>query len=171
MNSNQLNENEYSPFYKNYILALKNVTLIEVLTSSLEEILITVKNLPEEKLQYKYAEGKWTIKEIIQHLIDTERIMSYRALRFSRNDATELQGFDENWYVDNSNGNDRNIHDLLDELTLLRKTSISLFNSFTDEMLIRIGTANGGDMTVRALGFIIAGHQMHHLMIIKERYL
>ncbi len=171
MNSNQLNENEYSPFYKDYILALENVTLIEVLTSSLEEILITVKNLPEEKLQYKYAEGKWTIKEIIQHLIDTERIMSYRALRFSRNDATELQGFDENWYVDNSNGNDRNIHDLLDELTLLRKTSISLFNSFTDEMLIRIGTANGGDMTVRALGFIIAGHQMHHLMIIKERYL
>ena len=171
MNSNQLNENEYSPFYKDYILALENVTLIEVLTSSLEEILITVKNLPEEKLQYKYAEGKWTIKEIIQHLIDTERIMSYRALRFSRNDATELQGFDENWYVDNSNGNDRNIHDLLDELTLVRKTSVSLFKSFTDEMLIRIGTANGGDMTVRALGFIIAGHQMHHLMIIKERYL
>ena len=171
MNSNQLNENEYSPFYKDYILALENVTLIEVLTSSLEEILITVKNLPEEKLQYKYAEGKWTIKEIIQHLIDTERIMSYRALRFSRNDATELQGFDENWYVDNSNGNDRNIHDLLDELTLLRKTSVSLFKSFTDEMLIRIGTANGGDMTVRALGFIIAGHQLHHLNIIRERYL
>ncbi len=171
MNSNQLNENEYSPFYKNYILALKNVNLIEVLTSSLEEILITVKNLPEEKLQYKYAEGKWTIKEIIQHLIDTERIMSYRALRFSRNDTTELEGFDENWYVDNSNGNERNIHDLLDELTLVRKTSVSLFKSFTDEMLIRIGTANGGDMTVRALGFIIAGHQMHHLMIIKERYL
>ncbi|NQV78041.1 MAG: DinB family protein [Lutibacter sp.] len=171
MNSNQLNENEYSPFYKNYILALKNVNLIEALTSSLDEILVTVKNLREEKLQYSYAEGKWTIKEIIQHLIDTERIMSYRALRFSRNDTTELEGFDENWYVDNSNGNERNIHDLLDELTLVRKTSVSLFKSFTDEMLIRIGTANGGNMTVRALGFIIAGHQLHHLNIIKERYL
>ncbi len=171
MSSNQLNENEYSPFYKNYILALKNVNLTEVLTSSLDEFLAIVKNLREEKLQYSYAEGKWTIKEIIQHLIDTERIMSYRALRFSRNDATELQGFNENWYVDNSNGNERNIHDLLDELTLVRKTSVSLFKSFTDEMLIRIGTANGGDMTVRALGFIIAGHQLHHLNIIRERYL
>jgi hypothetical protein len=154
MSSNQLNENEYSPFYKNYILALKNVNLTEVLTSSLDEFLAIVKNLREEKLQYSYAEGKWTIKEIIQHLIDTERIMSYRALRFSRNDT-----------------NERNIHDLLDELTLVRKTSVSLFKSFTDEMLIRIGTANGGDMTVRALGFIIAGHQLHHLNIIRERYL
>jgi uncharacterized damage-inducible protein DinB len=167
----QLDENEYNPHYKHYILELGDVDLFKILTTSFEELLETVKDLPEEKLVFRYDEGKWTIKELLQHLIDTERIMSYRALRFSRNDATELQGFDENWYVDNSNGNDRNFNDLLDEFTCTRRASISLFKSFTNEMLQLSGTANGSDMTVRALGFIIAGHQMHHLKVIKERYL
>jgi uncharacterized damage-inducible protein DinB len=171
MNLSQLNENEYNPHYKHYILELGDVDLIEILTASSDELLETVKNLPEEKLVFRYAEGKWTIKELLQHLIDTERIMSYRALRFSRNDATELQGFDENWYVDNSNGNNRNFNDLLDEFTCTRRASISLFKSFTNEMLQLAGTANGSDMTVRALGFIISGHQMHHLKIINERYI
>ena len=171
MNLSQLNENEYNPYYKHYILELGNVDLIEILRTSSEELLETIKDLSEEKLAFQYAEGKWTIKELLQHLIDTERIMSYRALRFSRSDATELQGFDENWYVENSNGNDRNFNDLLDEFTCTRRASISLFKSFTDEMLQLSGTANGSDMTVRALGFIIAGHQTHHLKIIKERYL
>jgi len=171
MNSSQLNENEYNPYYKFYVEALGDVDLIDALTSSFDELIATVKNLPEEILLFKYDKEKWTIKEIIQHLIDTERIMSCRALRFSRNDATELQGFDENLYVDNSNANDRNIADILEEFNHLRKTSISLFKSFSDEMLVNFGTANGSDMTVRALGFIIAGHQIHHLKVIKERYL
>lgn len=171
MNASQLNENEYAPFYENYIKSLGNINLIEVLNLSLEEFLNTLKNLPLEKLVFRYAEGKWTIKEIIQHSIDTERIMSYRALRFSRNDTTDLHGFDEDWYVANSNGNDRNFDDLLEEFINIRKSSISLFKSFTNEMLASFGTANGSDMTVRALGFIIAGHQMHHLKVIKEKYL
>ncbi|MGV8945036.1 MAG: DinB family protein [Lutibacter sp.] len=171
MNVLQLDENEYNPHYKQYILELGDVNLFETLIASSEDLLKMVKDLPEEKLTYRYDEGKWSIKEIVQHLIDTERIMSYRALRFSRNDATELQGFNENWYVENSNGNDRNFKDLLDEFTCTRRASISLFKSFTNEMLTLSGTANGSDMTVRALGFIIAGHQMHHLKIIKERYL
>jgi len=171
MNVNQLSEKEYNSYFKIYLDALKNVELIEILESSFDEFLIVVKNLPEEKLMFRYAEDKWTIKELIQHLIDTERIMSCRALRFSRNDATELQGFDENWYVDYSNGNDRNITDILEEYNYLRKTSISLFKSFSDEMLINFGTADGSEMSVRALGFIIAGHQRHHLKIMKERYL
>ena len=171
MNLSQLDENEYNPHYKHYILELGDVDLFEILNASFEELLETVKDLPEEKLVFRYDEGKWTIKELLQHLIDTERIMSYRALRFSRNDATELQGFDENWYVDNSNGNNRNFNDLLDEFTCTRRASISLFKSFTNEMLQLSGNANGSDMTVRALGFIIPGHQMHHLKIIKERYL
>ncbi len=171
MNLSQLNENEYNPHYKSYILELGDVDLIEILTASSEELLKTIKDLPEKKLLFRYNEGKWTIKELLQHIIDTERIMSYRALRFSRNDATELQGFDENWYVENSNGNDRNFDDLLEEFICTRRASISLFKSFTDEMLFLSGTANGSDMTVRALGFIIAGHQIHHLKIIKERYL
>jgi uncharacterized damage-inducible protein DinB len=171
MNLSQLNENEYNPHYKHYISELGNVDLFEILTDSSEELLETVKDLSEEKWVFRYDEGKWSIKELLQHLIDTERIMSYRALRFSRNDATELQGFDENWYVDNSNGNDRNFNDLVEEFTCTRRASISLFKSFTHEMLTLSGTANGSDVTVRALGFIIAGHQVHHLKIIKERYL
>ncbi|WP_372802384.1 DinB family protein [Lutibacter sp.] len=171
MNSIYVTENEYAPFYKNYIKALGNVNLFEVLNRSLNDIVNTVKELPEEKLTYQYAKGKWTIKELVQHIIDTERVLSYRALRFSRNDTTNLQGFDENWYVDNSYGNNRSITDLLDELSYLRKANISLFKSFTNEMFKMSGTANGSEMTVRAIGFIIAGHQMHHLNIIKEKYL
>jgi hypothetical protein len=171
MNLSQLNENEYNPHYKHYILELGNVDLFEILMFSSEELLETVKDLSEEKMVFRYDEGKWSIKELLQHIIDTERIMSYRALRFSRNDATELQGFDENWYVDNSNGNDRNTIDLVEEFTCTRRASISLFKSFTDEMMLLSGTANESDITVRALGFIIAGHQMHHLKMIKERYL
>ncbi|MFA5297595.1 MAG: DinB family protein [Lutibacter sp.] len=171
MNLSQLNESEYNPHYKQYILELGDVDLFKILNTSSEDLLKTVKDLSEEKLVFRYDEGKWTIKELVQHLIDTERIMSYRALRFSRNDTTELSGFNENWYVENSNGNDRNFNDLVEEFTSTRQASISLFKSFTNEMLTLSGTANGSDMTVRALGFIIAGHQMHHLKIIKERYL
>lgn len=171
MNLSQLDENEYNPHYKHYISTLGNVDLFEILRTSSEELLELIKDLSEEKMIYRYEEGKWSIKELLQHLIDTERIMSYRALRFARNDATELAGFDENWYVDNSNGNNRNSNDLAEEFMCTRSASISLFKSFTDEMLLLSGTANGSDMTVRALGFIIAGHQLHHLKIIKERYL
>ena len=171
MNSSQLNQNEYAPFYKNYIKSLGNVNLLAILNSSLEEFLHLLTELPEEKLTYKYAEGKWTIKELVQHIIDAERVLSYRAIRFSRNDTTDLHGFDEDWYVENSNGNSRNFDDLLEEFTLIRKASISLFKSFSTEMLVMSGTANGSIMSVRALGFIISGHQMHHLKIIKEKYL
>ncbi|SDX77453.1 DinB superfamily protein [Lutibacter oricola] len=171
MNSVHLSNSEYAPFYSDYIKALGEVDLRKVLKSSLKDLNKTIKNLPEEKLLFKYAEGKWTIKELLQHIIDTERILSYRALRFSRNDASDLPGFDENWYVANSNGNERSITDLLDEFKFVRKSTLALFKSFTSEMFTKTGTANGSDMTVRALGFIIAGHQTHHLNIIKERYL
>ena len=171
MKPSQLNENEYSPYFKSYITLVETTNLFEALTTSLEELVATVENLPEEKLLYKYAEGKWSIKELIQHLIDTERILSYRALRFSRSDTTDLHGFDEDWYVKNSNGNERDISDLLEELTLLRRSTILLFNSFSNEMLTMSGSTDESSMSVRALGFIVAGHQMHHLKIIRSRYL
>ena len=171
MNARQLNNNEYAPFYKSYIKGLGNVDLFEILNSSLEETLNTLQNLSEEKLLYRYAEGKWTIKELLQHIIDAERVLSYRALRFSINDDLDLQGFDEDWYVANSNGNDRNFKDMLEEFVQIRKASISLFTSFTAKMLTMSGSANGSNVSVRALGFIIAVHHMHHLRIIKEKYL
>ena len=171
MNSKYLNDNEYAPFYKNYVKGLGEVDLFETLTTSLIETLSLLKDLPEDKLTHKYAEGKWTIKELIQHIIDAERVLSYRALRFSRNDSTDLHGFDEDWYVEYSNGNERNFKDILQEFTHLRNATISLFNSFNDEMLSMTGSSNGSDMTVRALGFIISGHHLHHIKIIKEKYL
>ena len=171
MNSTHLNDSEYALFYSNYIKSLGEVDLLDVLNSSLEETLSTLKDLPAEKLLYRYDDGKWTIKELIQHIIDAERVLSYRALRFSRNDPTDLQGFDEDWYVGNSNGNERDFTDLLNEFINVRNSSISLFNSFSNEMMLMLGTANRSIMSVRALGFIIAGHQMHHLKIIKEKYI
>ncbi len=171
MTTLQVNENEYAPFYKNYIKSLGTVDLFDILNNSLEDLLLTIKDLPEEKLNFSYQEGKWTIKELVQHIIDAERVLSYRALRFSRNDSTDLQGFNEDWYVENSNGNDRNIEDLLNEFSFVRNSTISLFKSFSDEMFTLSGSINGSDMSVRALGFIIAGHQIHHLKVIKEKYL
>lgn len=171
MNSFELNVNEYAPFYKSYIDDLGAVDLIDVLSESLDDLMTSLKDLPEEKLMYRYALGKWTIKELVQHIVDAERILSARALRFSRDDATDVPGFDEDGYVENSNANNRNFHELLEEFTYLRESTILLFSSFNSEMLAMLGSVNGSDMSVRALGFIIAGHELHHLKVIKEKYL
>ena len=118
-----------------------------------------------------YAPHKWTVKDIIQHVIDTERIMTYRALRFARNDKKELPGFDEEFFARNTTADKRTINDLLDEFAIVRKGSIALFNNFNDEMLSTIGKANEREISPLALGFVITGHQIHHFNIIRERYL
>lgn len=171
MKSNQLLDNEYSDFYNSYIQLLENVELIEELEISLHEFIKFVQNIPMEKFNYRYETGKWTIKEIIQHLIDTERIFSYRALRISRNDKTPLPSFDENYYIDNCNANERNLQGLLSELAVVRQATLSLFNSFSTNQLVRVGTASDKEISVRAIGFIIIGHQKHHQKIFVERYL
>lgn len=171
MNSNQLLENEYAGFFSTYIKNLENINLIEELEISLHEFIRFVQNIAMDKFDYRYAEGKWTIKEIIQHIIDTERIFSYRALRISRNDKTPLPGFDENEYVDNSNGNNRSLQDLLTEMAVVRQSTLSLFKSFSTEQLLRIGTVSNNQISVRAIGFIVIGHQKHHHKIFEERYL
>lgn len=119
----------------------------------------------------RYAEGKWTIKEILGHLIDDERIYSYRALRFARNDSTELPGFDQERYAEYSDANNREINDLLDEFTLVRQSTIALFKSLDDAAFMRSGVADGKRVTVRALSYHIAGHELRHMNIIRERYL
>ncbi|WP_457617415.1 DinB family protein [Lutibacter sp.] len=171
MNVSQLNNNEYASFYEGYIKMLNNIELLEALNSSFKDILKIADGISEEKSNYQYAKDKWTLKELFQHLIDTERIMCYRALRFSRNDKTQINGFDEDWYVKNADCNHRNFKTIVEELSLVRKSSILMFQSFTNEMLTRTGNANGDTISVRALGFIISGHLMHHTKIIKERYL
>ena len=171
MKSNQLPVNEYADFYKSYIEALEDVELIEELEICLHEFIKFVQNIPMDKFDFQYEEGKWTIKEIIQHLIDSERVFSYRALRISRNDKTPLPGFDENDYVQNSNGKERSLQSLLTEMAVVRQATLSLFNSFSHEQLIKIGFASNREVSVRAIGFIIIGNQKHHQKIFLERYL
>ena len=171
MNSNQLLKNEYSAYFATYINIVGNVELLEELEISLHDFIRFCQNIPMDKFDYRYAEGKWTIKEIIQHIIDAERIFSYRALRISRNDKTPLSGFNENDYVDNTNGNSRSLQELLTEMAVVRQSTLSLFKSFSYEQLLRFGIASNNEISVRAIGFIIIGHQKHHQKIFEERYL
>ncbi len=172
MKSNELLISEYSPFNATYIEAVnQSVDLLDGFEIGFEQIISLISTLTIEKLAYRYAVGKWTIKDIIQHIIDAERIFSYRALRISRNDQTPLPGFEENDYVENTNANSRNIQDLLKEFKVVRESTSILFKSFTSEQLNRLGVASNHPISVRAIGFVIIGHQQHHFKIIKERYL
>ena len=144
---------------------------MEELEISLHDFIKFVQNIPLEKFDYRYAEGKWTIKDIIQHIIDAERIFSYRALRISRNDKTPLSGFEENEFVKNTNANNRNIQELLTEFSAVRHSNLFLFKSFSQEQLTRMGVVSDNEVSVRALGFLILGHQKHHQKVFQERYL
>lgn len=172
MNYNDLKNSEYAPFYKLYIEEIgQELTILSGLELIGNEFVDLIDSLSDEKLNFAYAKNKWTIKEVIVHLIDAERIFSYRALRFARNDKTDLSGFEENDYVPFSEANKRSKGDLIAEFKAVRISTISLFQSFSDEMLLRIGTIGGNAMSVRALGFIILGHQKHHINVLQERYL
>lgn len=171
MNSDQLLENEYSGGFANYIREAGNVNLIEELEISLHSFIRFVQDIPMDKFDYRYAEGKWTIKDIIQHLIDCERIFVYRALRFSRNDKTPLPSFEEDDYANNTESNKRSIQDLLTEFSALRYSTLLFYKSLSEEQLKRIGTASNNPISVRALGFVVIGHQKHHQKVFEERYL
>jgi uncharacterized damage-inducible protein DinB len=164
---------EYAPYFERYmqLSVLKDKTIIESLESAQDEFDSVLRNLPDKKHSFSYATGKWTLKELIQHVIDTERVFCYRALSFARNDQTALPGFDQDVFVDNDTANERDYYDLLDEMKVLRKSSIQLFKSFSKEALLRIGVASNNKMSVRALGYLFSGHQIHHINIVKERYL
>jgi uncharacterized damage-inducible protein DinB len=171
MTSSSLQTTEYAPYYEPYIEALGDQELSSGFQDGIEFSVAFFKTIPLDKHEFRYAEGKWTIKDILQHLIDAERIFAYRALRISRNDTTPLPGFEENDYVETAHANRRSINDLLEEFAIVRKATVSLFSTFTDEELIRMGTASENPVSVRAIGFIILGHQKHHERIIRERYL
>lgn len=168
---NDLNNNEYAPFYRPYIEKAGELDLLRALKQGSENTESFFRSVPKGKLDFRYAEGKWTIKEILLHLIDAERVFAYRALRFSRNDKTPLMGFDENNYVPISEANTRSLESLMDEYLKQRVSTLAMYSNFTEEMLKRSGTASGQQMSVRAAGFVIVGHEKHHLEVIKERYL
>lgn len=171
MNPTELSKTEYSSFNATYVNAVENVDLIEGLEKGLDQMVSFMESIPTEKLEYRYAEGKWTIKDILLHLVDAERIFAYRALRIGRGDKTPLAGFEENDYVPNALANSRSMESLLNEFRFVRNATLCLFKSFSGEQLAYMGIASNNPISVRAIGFIISGHQNHHLKIIKERYL
>ncbi len=164
-------KNEYFEYYDKYIQLVPTGNLLEQYQSVFDANKKLILSLNEEKLNFRYAEGKWCIKEILMHLADGERVFGYRALRFARNDATPLSGFDENLYAPESKAAGRKIEDIMREFSAVRTASIELFKSFDDEILKRRGKANNKEISVRALAYTILGHELHHFNVIKERYL
>ncbi len=171
MKRSDLIQEEIAPYYFIYINKIEDTPLLELLEKQRLAMIDFYTNIPNHKLEYRYAENKWTIKEILLHIIDTERIFNYRALRIARNDKMDLLGYDENAYVPVSNANKRTIESLIQEYSILRKSTIELFKNFDDEMLMKIGTANQNKLSVRGVGFVALGHEFHHKQIIEERYL
>jgi uncharacterized damage-inducible protein DinB len=164
-------EGEYPAYAGMYIkLVADDGLLLKHLADNFEKVKNFILTLPEEKLLYRYSDNKWTIKEILVHIIDGERIYAYRALCFARNEKTNLPGFEQDDYVAFSNANDRSIENILHEYGAVRHATIALFEGLDETALLREGVANNNKATVRALGYDIAGHELHHLNIIKERY-
>ena len=161
----------YPVYYEKYIDLVKSENIFEEIYSEHIETVELVTSVDEETLQFRYDEGKWNIREIIQHIIDCERIFNYRALRFSRGDASPQPGFDDEAYTQNSNASLRDINDLVREFSVVRAASVELFKSFTDEMLDRKGVANNNGVSVRAILYMILGHEIHHRNLIDEKYL
>jgi uncharacterized damage-inducible protein DinB len=158
-------------FYKKYVMHVQEANMIDALKSSGSTTSGLVLTIPEELGTYRYAPEKWSIKELICHMMDAERIFAYRALRFGRSDETPLSGFEENDYAPQANAHARTLPQLVEEMKRLRASTIDLFTSFTPEMLQRKGKANNSVISVINLGYVIAGHETHHRTVLTERYL
>lgn len=165
------NVNEYAPYFGKYITLVPEGDIIEILSEQNNFMNNFFSGISEEKSTYRYEENKWSIREVLGHIIDTERIFAYRALRISRNDKTALPGFEQDDYVPYSNHANVSLKNLIEEFFLLRQANIKMLESFTDEMWIRTGTASGNPVSVKAAVYVLAGHPLHHINVIKERYL
>ena len=161
----------YPVYFARYINLVDANSVAEAIEKYSSAIINFIKNIPIEKVDYRYAEGKWSIKEMLQHMIDTERIFAYRALRISRHDSTPLPGFDENTYAVASNASARSSQNLLNEFEAVRKSTDLLLESLTPDHLNQTGTTDDQPNTSNAISFMIFGHLLHHINILKERYL
>ncbi len=165
-------KNEYPIYAEMYMkLVKKDGSLIEQLKSSLNRTKTLINNLSNEELDYRYEKNKWSIKEVLVHIIDDERIYGYRALSFARNDKTNLPGFEQDDYNFNSDTSERAIESIMEEYETLRLSTIALFNGLSDKSLKRMGFANGNQASTRALGYHILGHDLHHIKIIENLYI
>lgn len=161
---------DYDAIYSGYISLIGDDDIIEVLKEQRKTSEKFLKTFTEKQGNYSYADGKWTVKEVLGHVIDTEKIMAYRALSFARGEKQSLPGFEQDDYVAESNFNKRSLVDLINEFITIRESNIILFKSFNEEILIRRGTASESEVTVLALIYIIAGHEKHHMKFLKEKY-
>ena len=162
---------EYAEYYDRYISLVEENDIVAVLENQLSELEKALQSITEEKSHYAYGPEKWTIKELVGHLTDGERMFSYRALRISRDDQTPIEGFEQDGYIENSNFNNVSFSDLTAELLYARRANLIMFKSLSGEAWQRMGTASGNPVSVRALAYIMAGHIRHHLNILNERYL
>ena len=159
------------PYFDRYIQLSTSTDMETTLVESHNHLVQLIQSFSEDEMNYQYAEEKWTIKEIVQHLIDTERIFVYRALRFARNDSTELPGYDHNQYVRESNANEKFKNQLLNEFVAVHRATIMFFNQLPEIALSRKGIASGEELSVKMIAHIIAGHTHHHLSVIEDKYL
>lgn len=171
LNMNRPEATEYAPYYGKYVSLVADTDILTSLSRQLDETLALLASISEEQAGYRYAPGKWSIKQLVGHVIDTERIFGYRALRFARNDKTPLQGFEQDDYIREASFDDYTLSDLASEFAHVRRSSLSLFKHLNKEAWERKGVASNNEVSVRALAFIIAGHELHHMNILRNRYL
>lgn len=162
---------DYAPYYQTYLDKIEGEDIIKILYQQTKELQNVLNSFSESRGNYRYAEGKWTVKEVIGHMMDTERVFAYRALCIARGETKPLPGFEQNDYVNAGKFNHRELFDINYEFRLVREANLLLFKSFDEEMLNKHGTASGYEVTVNALLFMIAGHAQHHLNILRELYI
>ncbi|PAU93496.1 damage-inducible protein DinB [Aliifodinibius salipaludis] len=167
---NRPEPDEYGDFYEGYVNLVDEPNVIQSLIQQGQKVYALIQQLTGDEANHRYADDKWSVKEIIGHLVDTERIMAYRALCISRGEQTALPGYDHESYVERANFDKRSLQSLSIEYDALRNANISMFNSFSKEQMLQKGTANGVSVSVRAIAFIIAGHEKHHLNILGDKY-
>lgn len=162
---------DYAPYYERYVKLIEGDDILKILNEQSKKSQDVLNSFSEHKGNFRYAEGKWTVKEVVGHLLDTERVFAYRALCIARGEKKSLPGFEQDDYVKDGNFNRRELFELNYEFRLLRESNLLLFRSFSTEMLKKKGFANETSITVLAILFIIAGHERHHMNVLREKYL
>ena len=162
---------EHAPAFSHYVSLVAEGDIIQTLEQQIENSLSLLGTIPFDKANFRYAPDKWSVKELLGHVIDSERIFSYRALRFARNDQTPLPGYEQDDYVRDADFDSRNLADMAEEFATVRRATIQLFRPLNETEWLRHGKANENDVSVRALAYIIAGHEVHHMNVLRSRYL
>lgn len=170
MTQNRPQASEYAPYFEKYVAMVPDGEIVETLEAQLRETKLLLARLSEKEAEFRYAEGKWSVKEVLGHMSDQERVFAYRLLRIARGDQTPLAGFEQDDYVKTGNFAARPLAELLEEFTVVRRAMIALVRSLDEAAWLRRGVANQKEISVRALVFLIAGHERHHRMVLQDRY-